>query len=322
MGQKQSKSTNEKVDSNEKVDTTKTDVSSKSSSVDTNEKFDTKKTNNSSKSSFDGSFVLLKSRKNEARALLRNCFGNNLFSFVPFEVWRNIVFEADESAIVRVSQTCWGFRELVDNLRELLLEYALKYRRADKIPMAKNLIMRCANIGSSRAMFHIAYAFSYSGGWGLKEDSNKALAWFKKAAQRGNAGGIACYASYLLKGFEAERNVDLGKSLAEKALSSNDFFAVGYCNYFEIGKSIDKQKALESFKLSAEEGDEYGQYYFGFYSGVDIRFYWYSKSAEQGFAISQFYLAEMLRLGDGCEKNEDLANLWQNKAFNQGYYEE
>ena len=102
----------------------------------------------------------------EMRGLLKKCFSSAnpffLLSFIPFEIWRdNIISKADDRGVICISQTCKGFKWLVDNLRERLLEHALKYRRDDQIPQARDTILRCAAIGNSRYKFQKILKFTF-----------------------------------------------------------------------------------------------------------------------------------------------------------------
>lgn len=265
----------------------------------------------------------LQSRKNEARGLLKNCFRTMLFSIVPFEIWKDIVCYADAKSILKLSQTCWGFRALLEIVRDLYFEIALRYRREDQIPLALKCLQRCADCGNTLAMFHLGYA-CMDGGWGLKQDVKQAAGWLKKAARGGNAAGMAFFAHYLKDGCGVEKDMDQSAVWAQKALSSNNSFAVGYCSRFGLRTSPDMGKAFSLFEVSAKEGDEFGQFWLGCcYMSDEIgrncgkSLYWFIKSAENGLAVSQRFVGLMYREGVGCEKNNEMAVIWFKKAANQ-----
>lgn len=98
----------------------------------------------------------LNSQRDQARSLLKNCFRNRLFSFVPYEIWKEIVCYSHLNTICFLAQTCWGFKELVEDVRSL--DLALKYRREGDIDLALKYLQRCANCGCAKAMFHLGYA--------------------------------------------------------------------------------------------------------------------------------------------------------------------
>lgn len=267
----------------------------------------------------------LPSKSGEARLLFKKCFRNKMFVLVPFEIWRDILGSADLRTVSLAAQTCWGFKELIDNLREMLLKAAKQCRLEGNMEKALNLLERSAEAGSAIAMVHIGCG-RLSGGWGVRRDTQVAFGWFEKAAARGNGVAMARCA-YLV------RNLELvgvtSSEWARKALESKDVFGEAYCHYWGLGVSQDNAKALALFQSLADQGDEYGQNWLGmFYSsgfGVDRNtekaFYWFSKSADQGLAYSQFDVSCLLRYGDGCEKDEEKANVWLRKAAAQNFEE-
>ena len=91
------------------------------------------------------------------------------------------------------------------------------------------------------------------------------------------------------------------------------------------------RKAFSSIKYYAESGDaEFQNYYASYYDSAvsdnqdvvkasdETAFYWYKKSAEQGFANSQFFLGEMYYEGIGCTQNKSEGLFWLKKAAQQG----
>lgn len=159
----------------------------------------------------------VKSRKSEARSLFKNCFKSGFFLQVPFEIWKNVIFVADLKSIGLLSQTCWGFKELIENVRESNIVVALRYRREGQIPHALKCLQRCAYFGNSFAMFHLGYGY-WDGGWGLKRDPKQAVQWFKRAAEDGNGAGMAVYAFCLMWGNGVKRVVESSNIWAHKAM--------------------------------------------------------------------------------------------------------
>jgi hypothetical protein len=47
-------------------------------------------------------------------------------------------------------------------------------------------------------------------------------------------------------------------------------------------------------------------------------FYWYDRSANNGYAVAQHFLGKLYYNGTGCEKNLDKAIYWFKKAVEQG----
>lgn len=267
----------------------------------------------------EGTSCKLKSRKNEARSLLKKCFKNNVFYFVPFEIWLDIVRFADIETICLLAQTCWGFREAVENLR--CMDLALRYRKEGEIANALSCLVKCARYGSSLAMFHLGYALCNGSGWGVKENETEGKEWFKKSVNRGNEAALAWYARCLHSGDSAV--VDLW---GKKALSSNNSLAIGFCHYHGMGTPRDFEMAFKYFSVSAEEGDEFGEYMLGdsYYFGEGIEknpekaLYWSLRSAEKGLCIAQLDVAYIYREGHGCEQSNELSIAWNKKAAKQG----
>lgn len=269
----------------------------------------------------------LPSRKDEARSLLKNCFRNKLFSAVPFEIWRWIIFQADNASTDVISRSCWGFKELVDSLRFEHFDLALKCRREGNIREAQQNLRHSIESGNSQAMLHVGYAYMF-GGWGLKRDHKAAVEWFKKSAHRGNAAAMAMYAHFLIRGNEVTFDCEKSEEWANKALASNNLFAVGYCHFNGVGTKLNYKKALAFFKGAAERFcDEFGEFWLGeiYITGYGVRmnydnaFYWFSRSAEQGLADAQYRIGCMYEAGVGCTKNIEMANSWFTKAANQGH---
>jgi len=77
-----------------------------------------------------------KSNKTEA---LRECFSPPfiLLALIPFEIWKHIMNGADLKSIVFLSQTCWGFHLLFEDLQETNVTIATRFRKEGQIPLGK-----------------------------------------------------------------------------------------------------------------------------------------------------------------------------------------
>lgn len=82
-------------------------------------------------------------------------------------------------------------------------------------------------------------------------------------------------------------------------------------------------RAMQLLERSAEHGYAPAQTTLAYFldkSDLDQQaFQWYSKAAEQGDAGGQFGVAQMYALGEGVDKNEDLAREWMLKAVAQNH---
>lgn len=217
------------------------------------------------------------------RKLLRTCFRNVSPTLVPTEVWWDIVLGTDVRTMPVIAQTSKGFWRLVEEIRRRNLWIALEYRRIDQIPLAKKCLKLCANHGIPEAMFHIGYAKEH-GGFGFKRTTYCRKDWMQKASDAGYplAMAITAFLPYCYTGEE----------LIQKVFWSKDPCAIGYvCDH--IRSHISDRGSVSYFKVSANAGNEFGQYYLArHYEGIDngLAKYWHTKAAEQGHVISQYFL--------------------------------
>jgi TPR repeat protein len=133
----------------------------------------------------------------------------------------------------------------------------------------------------------------YESGQGTKKNLAKAAAWYRKAADQGDASS----------------QVSIGVM-------------------YENGESVKKDdaKAVEWYRKAAEQGNARGQTYLGlaYENGQSVTkdeaeaVSWYRKAAEQGNAQAQTNLGNMYENGKGVEKDLGEAASWYRKAAEQG----
>lgn len=127
-----------------------------------------------------------------------------------------------------------------------------------------------------------------------QRDYAQAVAWFRKAAEQGNA---------------------------EAQYSMGVLYADGK------GVSRDHYQAALWYHKAAEQGYARAQYYLAdtYYSGRDVSqdysqaAYWYGQAAEQGHAESQNMLGFLYEHGRGVAQSHVQAAHWYQKAADQGY---
>jgi TPR repeat protein len=130
---------------------------------------------------------------------------------------------------------------------------------------------------------------------GATNDYVKAINWYRKAAERGNA-----------------------KSQLE----------LGTIYFIGLGVPKNDEEAVKWFRKSAEQGNALAQINLGgMYSrgeGVPLDAFkaaeWYRKAADQDLAVAQFVLGAIYGAGQGVEKNDARAVEWIRKAAAQGYF--
>lgn len=84
--------------------------------------------------------------------------------------------------------------------------------------------------------------------------------------------------------------LELCKSWGEKALSSNNPLAIGYCHYEGLGTPKNLNESSKFFEIAANDGNQFAQFMLALslYHGLGVEknfeksYSWYMKSAEQG----------------------------------------
>jgi TPR repeat protein len=138
----------------------------------------------------------------------------------------------------------------------------------------------------------------YRCGDGVPRDYKKAVTWYRKAAEQGNAS-------------------------AQSSLGEMYYF--GY-EVFE-GVPQDYNEAVKWYTKAAEQGYDSDQFNLGemYYDGKGVpqdyneAVKWYTKAAEQGYAHAQFSLGQMYYYGKGAPKDYNDAFKWNTKAAEHDY---
>ena len=153
------------------------------------------------------------------------------------------------------------------------------------------LLFEAAGEGSARALSGLGYC--YYRGYGVEENNEEAVKWFRLAAKQGIAD-----AQYYL----------------------------GMCLYYGWGTAQDDAEAAAYFRQAAEQGDARGQYYLGncCYLGRGTEqneaeaVKWFRLSAEQEYARAMYSLGYMVYTGSGTVKDEAAGKEWIRKALDAG----
>lgn len=261
----------------------------------------------------------MQQKPKETRSRLRKCFKKTIFSFVPLEIWKDVLFFADGKSLNHISKTCWAFKELVECALQSIFNLALSFRKGNRIDLANEFLLKCAKNNHSTAMFHLGFAFMNTG-WGVRTNSLKAADWIKKSAQRGNFAAMGQYAQLLGSGIIVPRDLAQSKFWGREALSSKNSFAIGYCLYLGLGIDSDKRKALSFFEIAAgdsNEPNEFAETWLGQCeadnNNLDKSFSWYLKAAEEGSASAQYSVGVHYDL-----EGDERCVIWYEKAANQG----
>ena len=151
-----------------------------------------------------------------------------------------------------------------------------------------------AKSGDAETQFRLGYCYSYGDKTrGIAKDSQKAMEWYKKAAEQGHAGA----------------QVNLGTY------------------YYGEGVDQDYKEAVMWYKKAAEQGNARAQYNLGlcyyYGNGVDQDYKealtWYKKAADQGYANAQAKFGNSYYYGEGVDQDYKEAVMWYKKAADQGH---
>lgn len=130
---------------------------------------------------------------------------------------------------------------------------------------------------------------------------------------------VSATADYSLE--EVEVGAERGDRIAQSILGS----------YYRDGRGVrqDYAKAFYWYQKSADQGYSGGQYYVGnsYISGQGVRqdynkaLEWFKKSAKQNNPVAQSTIGLMYEFGKGVRQNNTIAKEWYGKACDNGYQE-
>ena len=169
----------------------------------------------------------------------------------------------------------------------------------------------------------------YERGQGVSKDDAQAVAWYRKAAEQGNAGAQNNLGLMYKRGRGVAKDDVQAVAWSRKAAEQGDAaaqFNLGVMYFDGRGVSKDDVQAVAWFRKAAEQGDSGAQLNLGImYAngwGVakdDVQAVaWYRKAAEQGNSVAQFNLGVRYSNGRGVAKDDVQAVAWYRKAAEQG----
>mgnify|MGYP000510880411 CR=1 FL=1 len=154
-----------------------------------------------------------------------------------------------------------------------------------------------------------------------KGDVERAVSYFKKSAEFGNAKAQRmlgdCY--FWGEGIrEDKREAVKWYRLAAEQKNSEARWRLGSCYYFGTGIREDKREAVKWYRLAAEQGDAEAQRILGdcYFWGEGIRedkqeaVKWFRLAAGQGYVEAQRWLGDCYFFGNGVGKNKREAVNW------------
>lgn len=187
-------------------------------------------------------------------------------------------------------------------------------------------IFRRATQGDPEAQCHIGIC--YYEGKGIEQDVQKAVEWYRKAAEQGYADAQNRLGVRYDRGEGVEENSKIANEWFLKAAKQGHVkaqFNIGWHYYTGDGISEDPKQAVYWFSRAAEQGYADAQFYLGlsYYqaNGVErnekLAVDWFLKAANQNNALAQFILGISYVTGEGIEKDQVEGAFWLKKAAEQ-----
>lgn len=187
-------------------------------------------------------------------------------------------------------------------------------------------IFRRATQGDPEAQCHIGIC--YYEGKGIEQDVQKAVEWYRKAAEQGYAEAQNRLGVRYDRGEGVEENSKIANEWYLKAAKQGHAkaqFNIGWHYCIGDGIAEDLKQAAHWFSKAAEQGHAEAQFYLGlsYLAGEGVTedskqaVAWFLKSANQNYALAQYLLGRCYRDGEGIENNPVEAVFWWKKAAEQ-----
>ena len=187
-----------------------------------------------------------------------------------------------------------------------------------------------ANVGGEPAVNDVAEMVKIADDAYKTKDYSKAMKWYLKAAEQGDAHSHFRVGSMYFYGYGVPKDYSTALKWYLKAAEQGDtnaMYNIGEMYVCGFGVKEAPSVAIQWFLKAAEQGDAESQsrvglmYYYG--KGVpkdySTAFKWYLKAAENGGGSATFEVANMYEKGQGVEKSIDQAVYWYKKAADKGY---
>lgn len=189
-----------------------------------------------------------------------------------------------------------------------------------------DVVLKAANEGNPSAQVEIGRRFFKK----TPPDYAQAVAWYRKAAEKGDATAQNTLGGCYYFGRGAEKNKAEAVKWYRKAADQGNARAqgrLGRCYAEGDGVEKDEKEAVSLYLKAANQGDARAQYYLGecYFDGeCGVKMdrveavKWFRKSAEQNYESAQCYLALCYECAQGVEKDLEEAVKWYKKAAEQG----
>lgn len=203
------------------------------------------------------------------------------------------------------------------------LKNALKIYNVEKeFKKASNLLEPMAYRGCAIAQYKIAAL--YDMGWGVEQDTNKAVFWYLQSANQGHPYALHNLATKYAKGEgvvkDHKKSLEYFCKAAEQGIpSAITMVGDSYMNGF-AGIRTNHRKAEKLLLIAAEKGETWAMYKLAIIARkrkeLKNAIEWYLKAADLGMVKAQYDLASLYDSIYGDDK-ESLK--WYLKAANNGH---
>ena len=170
----------------------------------------------------------------------------------------------------------------------------------------------------------------YATGMGVPADDQKAVYWYRQAAEQGHADAQFRLGAMYARGQGVpadDREAVFWYSKAAGQGHADAQFWLGYSHASGKGVAADDREAVFWYREAAQQGDADAQFELGrsYTIGGGVAeddqeaVFWYRKAAEQGHVEAQFWLGAMHNSGRGVAEDDQEAVFWYRKAAEQGH---
>ena len=187
-----------------------------------------------------------------------------------------------------------------------------------------SLWREAATMGNVDAQYNLGVC--YNNGIGVEADNSEAARWWTMAAEQGDITSQYNVGMLYRQGVGVEQDYARSMEWLAKAAKQGDpdaEYELG--NFYDNawGVAQDYHKMMEHYKAAAEKGHPKSQAIVGLFYYENESYAeaaeWLRKSADQGYADGQYYLARCYRYGHGVEQNAEEEAAYFQKAARQGH---
>ena len=279
-------------------------------------------------------FYSIDKYRNDCRS--NKCYYNTLISEAPKVCINDVQISAERLVLGSACMSCGNVNMDTANFCVQCGKplYSTKKKTGELYYMKEivylNSIAQESTIDNKRrnkALCSIGHIYRY--GEGVEQDYTKALEWYNKAANAGNAVAMNNIGYMYDYGKGVEQDYTKALEWYNKAANAGNDTAmnnIGYMYRYGEGVEQDYTKALEWYNKAANAGNAAAMcnigYMYGFSKGVERDYSkaleWYNKAANAGDGDAMYSIGYMYDYGKGVEQDYSKALEWYNKAVNAG----